>query len=117
PLAETNHNRFLHMGFGVVLAGLLQWACLLSPHWPLHPIGLVMVHSFYSCEAWVSVFLGWLFKVLLLKYGGARAYPLGRSIFIGLIVGEIFAAAFWGIVPAVLVLFGQSYEIVKILPT
>lgn len=72
----------------------------------------------YPARRYLVGVLVWLFKVLLiLKYGGSRAYPLGRSIFIGLIVGEIFAAAFWGIVPTVLVLLGRPYEIVKILPT
>lgn len=116
PLATASHNRVFHTAFGAALAGLLQWACLLTPRWPIHPIGLVMVHSFYSCEAWASVFLGWLSKVILLKYGGARAYPLGRSIFIGLIVGEVFAAALWAIVPAVLVVLGRPYVIVQVLP-
>ena len=40
-------------------------------------------------------------------------------MFIGLIVGEVFAAVLWFLVPALIVLFGgsgMSYECVKVVP-
>lgn len=115
-LNQTSYNQIGHIGFGFVLAGLLQWACLIMPKWPLHPVGLLMVHTFYSNQAWVSVFLGWLIKVILLRYGGARLYRAARPCFLGLIMGEVIAAVFWGLEPAVRVFFELPYRTVPVLP-
>jgi len=105
-----------HLLFGAGLAGLLEWLCLRMPRWPLHPIGLIMVNTFYANEAWVSVFFGWLAKVLVLKYGGARLYRRARPFVVGVIMGEVFAAVFWALVPVVLVILGRPYLTIKIQP-
>jgi hypothetical protein len=86
------------------------------PRWPLHPIGILMVFTFYGNEAWVGVFLGWLFKVLLVRYGGSRLYRSAKPFFIGLIVGEVFAAAFWCIVPTLYVVCGKPYTAIHVQP-
>ena len=100
-MAQRPYNQVGHIAFGAALAGVLEWACLTMPTWPLHPIGLLMVVTFYSGAAWASVFLGWLIKVLLVRYGGARLYRAARPFFLGLIMGEVFAAIFWCLVPVV----------------
>jgi len=110
------YNQAFHIGFGVVLCGALQWACLAMPNWPIHPIGLLMVHTFYSNEAWASIFLGWLIKVIILRYGGARLYRAARPVFLGFIMGEVFAGAFWSIVPVILVMLDLPYQRVQIQP-
>ena len=38
---------------------------------------------------WFSIFLGWLFKSLITKYGNKDTYAAARCTFIGLIVGEL----------------------------
>lgn len=111
-----SHNPYLHMGFGAALAGFLQWMCLMSPKWPLHPIGLLMVFTFYGNEAWVAVLLGWLLKTLILRYGGARLYRAAIPAFIGMVVGEIVATAFWSLIPAILAMRGLPYTVVMMQP-
>ena len=99
-----------HLVFGMALAGGLSWLCLRTPRWPLHPIGLLIVSTHYGNWGWPSILLGWLAKSLILRYGGARAYRVARPVFLGLIIGEVFAAAFWCIEPAVMYyVFGSSY--------
>ena len=110
------YNQAGHIAFGAALAGALHWACLAMPKWPLHPIGLLMVHTFYSNEAWVSVFLGWLIKIGLLRYGGSRLYRAAIPAILGLVMGEVFAAVLWALVPAVLVLLEQPYIPIQIQP-
>jgi len=105
-----------HLGFGAALALVLEWLCLRTPLWPLHPVGLLMVNSYYANLAWVSVFFGWLCKVLVIRYGGPRLYRAARPFFIGVIMGEVFAAALWAIEPAVRVLMGLPYKIIEIQP-
>ena len=85
-----------HLAFGAAITALLMFLCLRSPAWPLHPIGLLMADTFYSQAAWVSVLIGWVLKVSILKYGGARLYRSARPFFIGLIVGDVIAVVIWG---------------------
>ena len=115
-MSKPVYNRWFHIGFGAALAGLLYWGCLSAPRFPLHPIGLLMVVSYFSNEAWVSVLFGALAKTLFVRYGGARLYRAMVPIFIGLIIGEVFAVAFWAIVPAILAWLGQPYKPVPIQP-
>jgi len=112
----TMYNQVAHLGFGAVLAAVLQWLCLTTPRWPLHPIGLIMNASFYANNAWASVLFGWLSKVLLVKYGGARMYRAAKPAFLGLIMGEILAAVFWSVEPIVRVFLGLHHKVVEVLP-
>jgi len=110
------YNQTGHILFGGVLAAFLLWMSLATPRWPFHPIGLLMAGTYQANIAWVSIFLGWLSKELVLRYGGARAYHAARPVFMGLIIGEVIAAVFWSVLPAILVLLGKSYTVVWIQP-
>jgi hypothetical protein len=105
-----------HVLFGVVLAAALTFLCLRSPAWPLHPIGLLMVQTIYGNFAWLSVLVGWVLKRLVLSFGGARLYRAARPFFIGLILGDVLAAAGWGLDAAVRTAFGMPYTYVQVLP-
>ncbi len=94
--------------FGGDLALGLAVACLSSPAWPLHPIGLLMVGSFYARVGWTSIFIGWVLKMTILRYGGAGTYKKLRNLFVGLILGELFAALVWIIIPVLLILTGSD---------
>jgi len=61
--------------------------------WLPHPIGLIMLVSPLMGAYWFSIFLGWLAKSLVSKYGNKETYDKARYLFIGLIIGEIFMVA------------------------
>jgi len=61
--------------------------------WPLHPVGYLVAGSFGLFRLWLPIFITWLVKSVLLRYGGLSAYRRARPFFIGLIFGE-FSAAF-----------------------
>ena len=61
----TGYSQWRHITFGAGLAGLLYWACAAMPKWPLHPVGLLLVRTWYGENAWASIFLGWLVKMVL----------------------------------------------------
>jgi len=65
------------------------------PNFPFHPLGFTLADSLVVRKVWFSIFLGWLAKGLILRYGGHRVYWAWRPVFIGLVVGELMAAAFW----------------------
>jgi hypothetical protein len=101
-------GRVAYLLFGCGLATLLLWLCAHFPNWPLHPIGLIFVHSSIGLRVVISLFLGWLLKTLIVRYGGSRAYRLAAPLFLGFILGEVCAGALWTLVPVVMILFGAD---------
>lgn len=46
-------------------------------------------------KLWFSIFVGWLLKRSIHKYGGFKLYYRLRTLFVGLVVGEVVAGGFW----------------------
>ncbi|MFQ5809453.1 MAG: DUF6785 family protein, partial [Armatimonadota bacterium] len=78
-------------GFGFVMMFVLTALRVRFLGWPLHPVGYLVSGSFGLFRLWLPIFLTWLTKMLLLRYGGLKAYRKGLPFFIGLIVGEFVA--------------------------
>ena len=77
---------------------LLIWLRQIFLWWPLHPIGYTMLSSWASHKLWLSIFLGWMIKHLLVRYGGLNTYRRARPILLGLVLGEMTSAGIWAIV-------------------
>ena len=79
---------------GLVMLGL-YWirAHLLS--FPIHPMGWALSQMMLTRHIWFSVFLVWLVKAALMRYGGPRVLRAVRPLFLGLILGQFAAVAFW----------------------
>ena len=93
--APTGPDGFLRMGGGALLMTVLM---LLRQHflgWPLHPLGFVVSHGRVMDGIWFTIFLAWLCKSAVLKYGGASAYRRLQPFFLGLALGHIVVGGFW----------------------
>ncbi|MCJ7821487.1 MAG: hypothetical protein MUQ26_00135, partial [Armatimonadetes bacterium] len=66
--------------------------------WPLHPIGYLAATCWGMHTAWVPFFIGWLCKVLVVRFGGLKLYRRTLPIAVGLIVGDMVSQGFWVIV-------------------
>jgi hypothetical protein len=100
-VARTDTYYLSWMGVGAVMLAAFLFIRTRFFWWP-HPIGYVLWMGERPLrQIWFSCFVGWFLKWALLKFGGHRQYLAWRSFFIGLIVGEAFATAFWLIVKAV----------------
>lgn len=104
----TPSHRMGNLAVGIVLAGAMQIGCMTSARFPIHPIGMLLVGHFYGQMAWASVMFGWAIKTLFVYYGGATAFRAAKPLFLGLIMGEVFSAVIWTVVPVVLLLFGHD---------
>ncbi len=90
PVDQTANN--LWIGFGALLmVALLYFRQILF--WLPHPIGLIMLVNPIMGFYWFSIFVGWLGKFLVTRYGNKGTYQSVRNIFIGLIVGELIIVA------------------------
>ncbi len=93
--SQTPLQHLLEIGQGAVAMAVVAGSRLLFAGSPLHPIGLLLLNSYAMNVFWFSIFVGWLLKVMILRWGGAEIYRRARPFFIGLIVGEALAAVFW----------------------
>jgi hypothetical protein len=63
--------------------------------WPFHPVGYAISASYTMERMWFCVFIAWLAKALILKYGGAKMYRPALFFFVGLVVGDFLMGSFW----------------------
>ena len=90
-----NIGGWIATGIGASVMGLLIFIRYRFIWWPIHPIGYVISPVFLINQVWLSVFLAWFFKVVILKYGGAAVFRKTRPFFLGLILGQMVVAATW----------------------
>lgn len=81
------------MGLGAGIMFLFTFARARLYWWPIHSLGFMMGSSYAAHMLWVSAFLGWLTKVVTLKFGGGRSLRVARNFFIGVILAESFFIA------------------------
>ena len=86
---------WLFTGIGAILMGLLTLARHRLFWWPVHPLGFATGTFNIMGYVWFSIFVAWLLKSIILKYGGASLYRKTRPFFLGLIMGQIFIAGMW----------------------
>ena len=89
---------WLWNGVGAVTMTLLIWAQHNLLWWPLHPIGYLASGTWILDAVWFSIFLAWVFKVLVLKYAGPSGYRSTRWFFLGMVLGQFVAGGFWLVV-------------------
>jgi hypothetical protein len=105
-----------NFGFGFVLVTILAVMRLRFAWWPLHPIGFLMLYTYPGTHLWLSIFIGWLAKNLILRFGGTKMYTAAKPFFLGLIVGESAAAGFWLAMGILLNAMDLPYHAVNIMP-
>ncbi len=111
-----NYNRYGHFTFGLGLTAALSFLRIRYVSWPLHPIGYLLVYSYTMKAIWFSVFIGWLAKIIVIRFGGGTMFRGARPFFVGLIFGEAGAAAMWLVVSLVRLAMGLNYERINLLP-
>jgi Family of unknown function (DUF6785)/Domain of unknown function (DUF6784) len=105
-----------HFGAGAAITVFLSVMRLRYTWWPLHPVGFLTMSTWPMSQLWFAIFVGWLVKAMVLKYGGAKLYVNARPAMIGVIVGEAVAAGFWLVMAIVISSMGYTSKIVRILP-
>jgi len=92
---DASYSNLGWLGVGLVMTYLLMVARSRFAWFPLHPIGLLVAHSFPIGTIWFSFFLGWLCKVLITRFGGSDTYRRTTPLFLGLAIGAIVMTLFW----------------------
>lgn len=69
--------------------------------WVWHPVGYATSSSWSMGKLWFCIFLGWLAKAIITRYGGAINYRKALPFFVGLVLGEFTIGSLWCIYGAV----------------
>jgi hypothetical protein len=88
----TDVSGVIAMGVGATFTGLMMLAKLRLPVWPLHPVAYPLAISSTVQNLTVALFVTWLTKTLLLRYGGLRAYRASLPLFLGMLAGGATAS-------------------------
>jgi hypothetical protein len=96
--AQVMGPRWLFTGVGATLMAGLMYVRHRVVTWPLHYIGMPIGDTWVMNWVWFSIALGWLLKLVVMRYGGVVLYRALRPFFLGLILGQISCAGFWMLV-------------------
>lgn len=80
---------WINTGIGAGVMLLLMLARWYYVWWPLHPLGYPIGPTGIMDHLWFDMFLAWLIKVSVLRYGGVALYRRTRPFFMGMIAGHI----------------------------
>jgi hypothetical protein len=83
---------------GIIFTAFLAFMRTLYWWWPFHPLGYALSASWTMIVFWFPVFLAWLIKYPLMRYGGVRLYLKIRPFFLGMIFGEFSMAVIWTLI-------------------
>ncbi|MCD6408613.1 hypothetical protein J7L87_06155 [bacterium] len=91
----------LQFGF-FALGGFLMFLLILARNyflwWPISPVGLALGLPHPVFYTWFSVFIAWIIKAFVMKYGGIRVYNKSKEFFLGLVLGSFVTAGIWIII-------------------
>ena len=93
-----NWEGWIHTFLGGGVMALLMLARHHLLWWPLHPIGYPIGAVWLMDQLWFSIFLAWLIKLVVMKYGGPVLYRRTRPFFLGLIMGQFAISGIWLII-------------------
>jgi len=83
------HFGALSLGAGIML--FLTFMRARFYWWPIHALGFLIGSTWPAQNLWFPFLLGWLTKVVILKFCGGGTLRGARRFFMGVIIGESFA--------------------------
>ncbi len=95
--ARVGWNEIAGGGVGAVMVVALSALRSRLAWWPFHPVGYALSCTFTPEWLWCPLFLVWVVKSLVLRYGGIAVYRRGVPLAIGLILGDYVTAILWGL--------------------
>jgi len=102
-------SRYIFTAIGAAFMGALMFLHSRFLWWPIHYIGFPIAESAPLQYWWFAIFLAWLIKGLVLKFGGHNVYKKSVPFFLGLILSNIT----WMVIESALnLVFNKSSSVV-----
>lgn len=98
---EPSLTNAVSMGVGGGFTLLLFYLRQHFVWFPFHPVGYIMMQTYPMKVLWFSVFIGWVCKSVIARYGGVKTLLSVQPLFLGIAFGDIFMMVVWLIVDAI----------------
>ncbi len=85
-LPSTSATLAVLAGFGIAV--FLQVMRTRFPWWPFHPLGFAVTSSWEINLVWMPLFIAWVLKLVILRYGGRQGFSKSIPFFMGLMMGQ-----------------------------
>ncbi|BCM88962.1 hypothetical protein IAD21_00804 [Abditibacteriota bacterium] len=95
---DASYGNLIWVGLGAFITYIMMLARSRFAWFPLHPIGLLISQTYPMATIWFSIFIGWLFKILVMRFGGTDSYRKTTPLFLGLALGDVTMMLFWLVV-------------------
>lgn len=105
---SANLNNLAFTAVGAIICAIVTFLRQQYIWWPFHPIGYALGSTFPMTQMWLPIFVGWMLKSIILRYGGRKGYVKARPFFLGLILGEFGISGLWIFVDFVLGVKGHA---------
>jgi hypothetical protein len=99
--SEPNWGGWYITGGGALGMLLLMFMRAKFLWWPFHPIGFAIGPIWIMDQIWFTVFLAWLIKFVIVRYGGLKLFQKFRPFFLGLILGQFTCNGLWIVIDAI----------------
>ena len=76
---------------------------------PFHPVGYAVACGWVMSAMWFSVFLAWMVKWVILKFGGIQLYRKLVPFFLGVILGQHVIGGLWTIIREIVGGYGYRF--------
>ncbi len=97
-------NRGMAIAVGFAITIILNSLRMRLGWFPFHPVGYAVSATWSMQMLWVAMFIAWLIKLIILRYGGLRLYRRALPFFLGIILGECVVGSLWTI-------FGMVFDV------
>jgi hypothetical protein len=98
----TNWGAVGFTSFGFLFTIFLMFMRVRFIWWVFHPTGYAISGSWAIATIWLPIFISWFIKLVIIKYGGLKAYRKTIPFFIGLILGEFMIGSIWSLIGIIL---------------
>ena len=84
----TNYSLLGAAAVGLISTAVLMALKLRFHAWPFHPVALPIASAWVMDSALPAIFITWLVKVIVMRYGGLRLYRASLPFFLGMILSS-----------------------------
>lgn len=93
--AAPDRQAIAAMVIGFLIASGLMLVKMHVYGWPFHALGFSISGGWSMQWAWLSLFVAWVLKAMVLRYSGLRGYRAGLPFFFGVILGDFLIGGLW----------------------
>jgi hypothetical protein len=98
PVHAEQQRNGIALSIGFFFTLLMNVFRLRFAWFPFHPVGYAVSSSWAMNLLWMPMFVAWFIKLMLLRYGGLKAYRQALPLFLGLILGDCVMGSIWTLV-------------------